>query len=359
MEAAELAALRMRNQRLWRAEGDTQESPSKILGRFGAMQAQEFMPAMWAIAQRTNGLDRDAVASAYADGQILRTHILRPTWHFVHPGSIGWLIEATASRVHAINAPYYRRTGLEDPEFERIADLVKSELADGRQLTRKQIATVLESNGIEATGMRMALILMQAELESVIISGAPVGKQQTYASFADRVPAQPAIGRTEALGRLAGNYFTMRGPATVKDLARWASLTIADARIGLEQVSADLDVIEVGSRTYWTPRASPPAQTMHTPVVDLVQSYDEVVMSYSESKDVLRPRWLQPLADAPFIHAILLDGQLVGHWKHTQQRADAIIDTFFYRELGSDEKAAMDAAVDRFGGFLGLDATWR
>src|SRR5215510_6008 len=104
----------MVNQRLW---GPPFAGIAETVSAFGAMQAQEFAYAKWSVAQRAGDLPQSLVDKAIADGEILRTHVLRPTWHFVTPRDIRWLLELTGPRVHAVSAPYYRQHGLTD--FDR------------------------------------------------------------------------------------------------------------------------------------------------------------------------------------------------------------------------------------------------
>ena len=193
--------------------------------------------AKWSVAQRARGVTDSAVDRAFADGAILRTHILRPTWHFVLPADIRWLLALSAPRVHALNASYYRKAELDRGLFAR-SEAALARALKRRHLTRTELAVVLDRVGIRASGLRLAYILMHAELEAVICSGAPRGKQQTYASFDERVPPAKPLHRDEALAELTARYFTSRGPATVKDFARWCSLTVSDARAGVEMVAA-------------------------------------------------------------------------------------------------------------------------
>ncbi len=225
-----------------------------------------------------------------------------------------------------------------------------------RHLTRAEVAIELDRAGVTASGLRLAYILMHAELEAVICSGAPRGKQQTYASFDARVPAALPRDRDDALAELTARYFTSRGPATVKDFARWCSFTLGDARAGLEMVQSQLEHEVVDGRTYWF-AASPERAAPTSPVVDLVQGYDECIMSYSESKDVLRESAAPGDRTAPFNHAVLLDGHVIGHWRHAPKTRSVTIETSLYRDLNRRETRALDDAIERYGTFLGVSVS--
>src|SRR5437868_6619308 len=243
MDTHEIARRRLYNQYLWGAPCD---SPEHVVGWLGAMQSQEFAYAKWSVAQRSRGATNAAMAQALADGAILRTHVLRPTWHFVLPADVRWLLDLTAPRVNALSGYYYRQLGLDDAVFAQTNALFLKALKGGRQLTRTELAAILQRSGIVASGQRLAYILMRAELDAVIISGALRGKQQTYAAFDERVPRAKKVPRENALAELTRRYFVSRGPATLTDYLTWSSLTAAEGRIGLEMVQSRLEHIVVG-----------------------------------------------------------------------------------------------------------------
>jgi hypothetical protein len=357
MNAARIARARMLNQRLW---GTPFGTPEDALGWLGAMQAQEFPFAKWGVAQRTKSARAEDVARLFDDGTILRSHFLRPTWHFALARDIRWLLTATAPRVRALNEHYNRQHGIDD-ELARKANAVLSDaLAGGVHLTRREVAAVLERAGIVASGSRLAYIVMRAELDAVVVSGAMRGKQHTYALLDERAPGAIRLDRDDAVAELTRRFFVSRGPATLKDLARWSSLTMAECRSGLEAAKASLEREELDGRTYWfgslpSPRGSRP------PRVDLVQGYDEIIMSYGESRDVIAPAAPAPVSRDPrtYLHAVLVDGRLVGHWRHDPPRGSVAVDTSLYRPLQPDEARALDDAVARYGRFLGVPASVR
>ena len=346
MNSRAIAQQRMWNQRLWGTRFRTAE---EVVAWLGAMQAQELPVAKWSVGQRCLGVDETAIDRALAHGSILRTHILRPTWHFVVPADIRWMLTVSAPRVHKLNGSYYRKLELEPDVLDESERLLGRAL-DGRQLTRTEIAAALEGAGISAAGLRLGYILMHAELEAVICSGAPRGKQPTYALFDNRVPPNPPVQHDDALAELARRYFTSRGPATPKDFASWASLTVADARAALEMIGSQLEHEVVDGRTYsFVPSSSRPA--VASPMLDLVQGYDECIMSYRESKDVLRRPDATGVDTVVYTHAVLLDGQVVGHWRRAPSAKSVAIETSLYRPLDHAEEAALDGAIERFRQF--------
>jgi hypothetical protein len=325
------------------------------------MQSQEFAYARWSVAQRADSVTAAAIDRAFADGSILRIHVIRPTWHFVSAEDIRWILEITGPRVHALSAYYFRQLGIDASLATRTNTLFARSLEGGRQLTRKEMGASLQNAGISASGIKLAYLLIHAELDGVICSGALRGKQHTYALLADRAPKAKSLGRDEALAELTRRYFASRGPATLKDYLVWSSLSAAQGKKGLEMVKEHLEHDVVDGRTYWF---APPSTNGRpkSPVIDLVQGYDEYVMSYSESRDVLfgpAPGSSRPLDRTAFYHSILLDGRLIGHWRHVLEKNKVIIETQLDRPFSATEKRALKMAVERYGVFLQLPATLR
>lgn len=301
--------------------------------------------AKWSVAQRTRGASKADVEQAFADGVIVRTHVLRPTWHFALAEDIRWLLTATAPRVNALNAFYNKQHELDKKVLAKSNTLIARALESGTHLTRRELAVALERGGVRASGARLAYIMMRAELDAIVCSGALRGKQHTYALLDERAPCAKALEREAALAELTRRYFTSRGPATLNDFLRWSSLTAAEGRAGLALVGKDLDRDVIDGKTYWFGPA-PRARAAAKPAVDLVQGYDEIIMSYSESRDDSFR-----LGDAPFFNAVLLDGRLIGHWKPVAQRNSVLVKTVLNRTLGREEKKALATAV-------GLTTAW-
>jgi len=235
-------------------------------------------------------------------------------------------------------------------------------LGDGAQLTRKELAAALAGAGLPHTGVPLAYVTIRAELDGVLISGAMRGKQHTYALLDVRVPTRATPDPDEALAELTRRYFAGHGPATVRDYCTWASLTVAVARRGLDIVGGDMVSEAIDDRTYWSlPADRAPARKRppNVPVIDLLQDYDEYVIGYFESRDVI----LAPGGPTNTLRArlrpVMLDGRLAGYWRHTLTASAVEIETVDVPDLTGARAAAMQAAADRFGAFLGRSARWR
>jgi hypothetical protein len=336
----------------------TLTEPGDVVAWLGAVQAQDFSGAKWAVGLRMrNATDRD-VERAFSDGVILRTHLLRPTWHFVTPGDIRWILALTAPRVHAANAYMYRKLQLDNRVFKRSHAALRKALQGGNHLTRNELRLPLRKAGIETdAALRMGYVLMQAELEGVICSGARRGKQFTYALFEERVPYAKTLARDEALAELARRYFLSRGPATVHDFAKWAGLTLADARVGLEASSAELQHDVVNEQTYWS-QASRRSTSRVPFAAHLLSIYDEYVSGYKDHLAIVDKETgarLRALGNA-LTNIVVVDGRIVGTWKRTL-KTDAVViqaNTFSRPTIAANK--AITLAAHQYGAFLGLPA---
>jgi hypothetical protein len=350
-----LAARRMHAQRLW---GPHWSSPENVVGGLAAMQAQEFQVALWSVAQRTRRASRPTVARAFEEGRILRTHLMRPTWHFVSPSDVRWLLDLIAPRVHAANAHYYRGQGVEGEAVVRSNFALAEAVAGGNHPTRVELQRTLEEAGIEARGMRLAYFVMHAELDGILISGPMRGRQHTYAAVEERAPNATRLDLDQALAELTRRYFSTRGPATVKDFARWSSLTLFQARRGLDLVGDELVREQLDGRTYWLAPGDLP-DGVPKGEFDLIQGYDELIMSYSESRDaLLGPDTPSGGPKLPFLHPILIGGRVAGAWRPVIGSASATVEATLLGR-GRPDLPSLELAVGRFGRYLGVPTDLR
>lgn len=331
-----------------------------VVARLAAVQAQDLLPSAWSLAQRAGGLVQDRVSAELDAGAVLRTHLLRPTWHAVAPADIRWLLRATAPRVQRTNQALYRQRGLDEQVLAGTRRAVAAALADGRHRTRAELADVLSRAGYVLDGLGLGLAIMDAELEGVLVSGVAQGPRQTYALLDERAPGADGRTREEALAELARRYMVTRGPATVDDLAAWASLTLTEARAAVGAVAGELVRVEEDGVTWWHAPGEPPA-VGDGPRADLVQAYDELVMSYLRTRSAVTgdTALLARGGGAP-LHWLLVDGRAAARWAYRRDargRPTRIV-VRPLRAWTAAERAAIDHAVAAFGRFVGADLAW-
>ena len=353
MKPTDVMRWRMLNTRL---TGAPFGSAEEAVRWHGAVQGQDYGPAKWSIGQRTaNLVDRD-IDGALDTGAILRTHVLRPTWHLVARDDIRWILALSGPRVHRQIEPRLRQLGLDPKTLSRCEDAVVSALQGGDHLTRADIAGVLDEAGIERAGQRLPHILIHCELESLICSGRLAGKQQTYALLEERAPARGSLDPEDSMAELVRRYLRSHGPATVRDMRWWSGLTVRDIKDTLHLLGSEVSSEAHEGLTFWSMNEDgrpPPMRGAH-----LLQMLDEIFVGYSESRHFSDPRareartaWSergQPAAN------ILLRGRVAGHWKRTADKKVMSVELLLYDDPKPADLGAMKAAVKRMGSFVGL-----
>jgi hypothetical protein len=327
MTKSDLLFARLHNQKLLSSRF---MKPVEVVRWLGAVQAQDFNAAKWALALRMRKATAASVEEAFNKGEILRTHVMRPTWHFVAPEDIRWLLQLTAPRVNLRAGPNYRKFELDAAVFKRSYRIFTKALQGGKHLTRTILKSRLNADGIEVTDpVRLAHILLRAELDGVICSGPRIGKQFTYALLDERAPATKPLERDKALAELTQRYFRSHGPATLQDFVWWSGLTVEDAKRGIAQVG--------------TPRSTRTKQSPNS--AHLLPAFDEYFVAYKDREiaagsistwDVLGPTFF-------------IDGVAAGRWKRTNSGK---IELNASRSLKKSEHAALKAAVDRYSTFI-------
>ncbi len=357
MIAPDISIRRLQTQRLI---GEPFNSAKDAVAWLGALQAQDYSGAKWALGLRVNGATDVEIDRLFDAGTILRTHVLRPTWHFVLPSDIHWLLELTGPRVKAAMAGYDRRLEIDEPLLRRSYDAMVAALTGGAYRTRDQLAMVLGQAGISATGPRLGQIVMHAELDGLIASGPRRGKQHTYALLAERAPNARRLDPEAALAELTRRYFTSHGPAQVQDFAWWAGLTVAEARRGLSLVVSELVRDVVGDKTYWcSPDVAVPSNP--PPCLHLLPNYDEFLVAYRDRSASLDPARGFDLAPFPMgsilAHIVVRNGQVWGAWKRRQTSRQVVVELGSLDVLAPSEFAALRREVERFARFLGVPAS--
>ncbi len=350
MDILEIPRYRLHNQRLSKTDF---LKPADVVCWFGAMQAQDYAGAKWAVGQRTRDATESTIEQAFADGSILRTHILRPTWHFVAPTDIRWMQKLTAPRVKAVNAFMERRLELDAAIFRRSHAALAKALQGGKHLTRAELGSALKQAGLPpGNGQRLSYLMMRAELDCVICSGARRGKQITYALLEERVPPAKDLERDEALAELTLRYFTSHGPATIPDFAWWSGLTTVDVKRGLDMVRSHLTEETIDGRTYWF-SASLPAGKDSGPTACLLPNYDEYGIAYRDHSLICD---FSHESAFIFSNVIVVKGQIIGTWRRTLKKESVLIEFDTRKPLLKAESQAVVKAAKKYGKFLGLSA---
>jgi Winged helix DNA-binding domain len=340
-------------------------APEDVVRWFGAVQAQDFAGALWAVGQRVlPATTETAVLAAFDAGAVIRTHVLRPTWHFVAPEDLRWMLALTAPRIQATAASRYTELGLDGRSRLKAERAFARALAGGRQLTRQDLAAALQGAGVATDGQRLVHLLMHAELQALICSGPRVGKQLTYALVDDRVPATSPLPREDMLATLFTRYFTSHGPATRHDAGWWSGLPLGDVRAGIALAGDALQRRMIDGREYWSGSNGSPAVTpVNSPSVHFLPSYDEYTVAYRDRAVLLHASTKQSSATqmALLSQPVLLNGTHVGDWTRTvppRISAPARIEVRLLQPLTRAQARSLEQAVARYAAYLGRPLTF-
>jgi hypothetical protein len=348
MNKIDIAYTRLRNQHI---SETTFENPGDVVRWFGAVQAQDYLGALWAVGFRTKNANEESVEKAITDGTIIRTWPMRRTLHFVTSADIRWILELMGPRVIASSAGILRQFELDDKTLARCKKLFVRALQDGKQLSRQAMYKVLEVGRISTSEQRGLHILAHLSQEGFICFGAREGKQQTFALLDEWVPAAKKLARDEALAELARRYFTSHGPATLQDFVWWSGLTVADAKAGLEMVKSHFVQENIEGKTYWIPSAMLKAKRSPA-TANLLPVYDEYTVAYKDRSAALDLLYEKQAGNGIFFPPIIINGQIVGTWKRALKKDRIIITQNLFISLNKAESRALAAAVTRYSEFL-------
>jgi hypothetical protein len=326
-------------------------TPTEIVKYMGAMQAQDYAGAKWAIGVRLQKSNDAAVDKAMADGSIIRTHVLRPTWHFVAPDDLRWMLDLTAHRIISLSASRERQLKLDGTIFKKSNDALGKALTGGKQLSRLEMMDVLQQAGVDTNEERFIHLLMRAELDKVICSGARLGKQFSYTLFDDRVPLGNTPSHEEALSELIKRYFISRGPATLQDFAWWSGLTLTDAKTGFDVVKSELTNIQVNGHTYWMPKDQPVINAKAS-LAYLLPAYDEFAVAYSDRTAAVNSKYLVQARHVIFDPSIVINNQVVGTWKRVVKKNEIEIILNPFGKLNKIQIKAIEMAQKRYQKFM-------
>jgi len=353
MTAKNLLQQRLANQQLIRpAFGSAPE----LVHWCGAIQAQDYEMSKWAVGMRLPTATSEQIEAAISKGELVRTHILRPTWHLIHPEDVRWMMTLTAPCIEQSMGTYNRKLELDSTVFRKSHKVLEKALRDGKQLTRPELADLLEKAKIPTNDLRMNFLLIKAELDMVICNGGKRDKQITYALFEERVPAAKQLTKEESLATLALRYFNSHGPATLKDFTGWSGLPITAARQGLNLIKDQLHKETLSELEYWGPADAPDIKANDNQI-QLIPNYDEYLVAYKDREiiyDGQNDDHLSREGNPLFNNIILIKGQIAGVWRRTIKKKEVVMDLQTFTPLNKTEQAKLDKEVARYKQFIHL-----
>jgi hypothetical protein len=349
MTLKDLAVLRISNQHL---AGTKFKTARELVGWMGAMQAQDYDMARWAIGCRLVHSTDKLIQKAIDKGEIIRTHLLRPTWHFVSSEDIYWMLELTAPRIRSSLQSITKSLELTDSIFKKSNAIIQRALTEDTAIPREELVARLQAAKINTDSYRSMHLLLHAELTGLICSGPSKGGRRTHALLEQRVQRPKAMSRDDALKKLALKYFSSHGPATAQDFMWWSGLSALDVRNALEMIQAHFISETIGKEVYWFKNSSFPMKDDKRSIY-LLPAFDEFIISYrSRGVSLLAahsPRAIS--SNGIFRPTIVLDGQVIGLWKKTRKKEVVLIETELFKPLNQKVYSQIEQAVELLSQF--------
>lgn len=329
--------------------------PKELVSWMGAMQAQDYTMVKWAVGMRLKSPGIQAVEKALHQGEILRTHIMRPTWHLVAAEDIRWMLKLSAQRIKSANDSYAKGHGLEitEQQYDRSHTVLGNILSGKRSLTKQEIAEHFERSGLLADNYHMPRFMSRAEVEGIVCSGECHGRQHTYALLDERVPPTPELTKEEALARLATAYFRSHAPATLQDFSWWSGLPLTEARQAISLIEPELMSEQWNSQT-WYIHDSCRTSGKATGNLHLLPSYDEYLIGYKDRTDVL-PKEDYSKAftnNGLFFPVLLYKGHVVGNWNKASKKKEIFPEHSLFRKDICLKEELLNQAKEKYVRFL-------
>lgn len=349
MTLNDIARMRLANQQLAAGSFDR---PEQLVAYMGAMQAQDYPMAKWAIGVRMPGHTDAAVEQAIDAGLIIRTHVMRPTWHLVAASDARWMMDLTGPRIRNMLNANNQRLGLTEAVLARCNKIIEALLADGAHLTRKEIMEVLNQHKIATDDLRSSHIMYRAEVDGIVCSGRRKGKENTYAHFDQRLPHSAYQDRIDAVGELMKRYVASHGPVTLADFVWWSGLTMNDAKAGIEINRHLFQSEKVEGQTYWF---APMAYARSKSSLLLLPAFDEYLVSYKDREASLpRQHFSSAITkNGIFSPVIVAGGKVIGTWKRTLKKEVVLVEPAYFEGYDHPDAKALQKAAGALGRFLG------
>lgn len=329
------------------------ESPKELVAYMGAIQAQEYTMARWAVGIRLKTGNLSTVDEALRKGEILRTHVMRPTWHFIAAEDIRWMLKLSGKRIIAANDSYAKGhcQDISSETYGRAFRLLEKLLEGNNHQTKQELEEAFRAEGFETDDRQINRFFTRAEAEGLICSGADKGNKPTYALLEERVPPVKELSKEEALAKLARNYFRSHSPASLNDFIWWSGLTASEAKLALNLIAEELTTGCFADRELFLHNSCQEAE--HTDILHLLPSFDEYLISYKDRTDVLdiqhHPKAFNTFGT--FHPVILYKGKIIGNWKKITRKNGPVVEMNWFEKNQKVKKELLQQGEEKFKSF--------
>jgi len=332
--------------------------PDEVVAWLGAVQAQDYLGALWAVGLRTPGATEQTIEQALADGSIVRTWPMRGTIHFVAAADVRWMLELLTPRIVQRSKSRRAQLDIDETVITASADVIIKALQGGKQLPRNAIYDLLEQANIATGASRGLHILGQLAHDQLICFGARAGKQPTFALLNEWAPNAKSLPRDEALATLAARYFTGHGPATIQDFMWWSGLTATDAKGGIQAAAPQLGREMIGGQEYYYAQDLPNSPAL-PPDAFLLPPFDEYLVGYKDRSAAINAAdmaHVNPGGNGMFGPIIVIQGRVVGLWKRAFKNHSVVMSWSPFESFSEADMSAINAAAQHYAAFLGKTA---
>lgn len=349
MKESDILGRRLINQLLVKSDIKT---PKEVVAWLGAVQAQDYNMSKWAIGARLPGVSDRDIEDSINKGDIIRTHILRPTWHLVSSDDIYWMLNLTAPTIRRAISTYCKHLELTHDVLLKARKIIEKELCRGSHLTRQEMMDKFTQGGIMSDNYRTGHIMFWAEVEGIVCNGVVKDKKQTYCLLEERVPRKDIPDKEESLNRLARKYFTSHGPATLQDFVWWSGLTMTDAKLAMEFIKDDFEQYVIGDNTYWINEESSYSK-IKPQLVHLLPAFDEFFVSYKDRKHILDEKYTKKVivSNGVFKPMIISRGKVIGIWNRVVKRSGIFSEPVLFEDQDKKTLALLDKQVALYSKF--------
>ncbi|HEY1641110.1 MAG TPA: winged helix DNA-binding domain-containing protein [Streptosporangiaceae bacterium] len=221
--------------------GPPARSVAEVTRTLLAIQAQDPRGARLAIRPRSAGLTAADVDAALADRSLLISWLNRGTLHLVTAADYWWLHPLVTPPLATASARRLAQEGVSPAAADTAVGVIEESLAREGPLTRPQLRERIAAAGVRTEGQALVHELLLACLRGIAVRGPMAGREHAYALVRDWLGPPPApLDRDVALAELARRFLAGHGPATERDLAKWAGLPLRDARRGMAAIGDEL-----------------------------------------------------------------------------------------------------------------------
>ena len=348
---------RFATQRLTTAPfGDPVDAVRQLL----CVQAQDPPLARYSLGLRSMPSDDASVRAALDDGRLVRTHILRPTWHFVAPEDLRWLLALTSKKVESSLSSRHRQLNVDAELIERAHQELLAMLQGRCHKTAREIGDGFASLGLPERGEIVRHLLLVAELRGLVCSAPSPGSAHTYGLVDELIAPTPPIDRDTATRQLVYRFFSGHGPASEQDLRRWTTLTLAEIRHAVTELGDVLESVNCDETSLWFAPSSVEAGPLRRRVA-LLPTFDEAYLPYrgiAVARSLGHPRREESHAFAEAGGGVVIvDRRDAGWWKRTLRGRGAMtLRLGLATSLDTEQRQLIEIEADNLAAFFDREA---